>query len=191
MPTPKRLSSYPMCYWDIALSLRDAIELDPGLGEFRAKSPYPKGASALPNICAFRKLLRESHDLAHVKLAQVLNGYGISADGAELVFKRKGRQDIDARLPLSRIAEIQALRLCMTGAASVEQAQEYKPSQSFDRLFQQAEENTEGKEAMRKLGFGSLLGEEPEEQQEQDQGVPGSGQYPQRERKSETQEGEE
>jgi len=143
-------------------------------------------------MCAFRKLLRESHDLAHVKLAQVLNGYGISADGAELVFKRKGRQDIDARLPLSRIAEIQALRLCMTGAASVEQAQEYKPSQSFERLFQQAEGNAEGKEAMRKLGFGSLLGGEPEKQQEQeqDQGVPGSGQYPQRERKSESQEGE-
>lgn len=188
MPTPKRLSSYPMCYWDIALSLRDAIELNPGLAEFRVQSPYPKGSSALPNMCAFRKLLRESHDLAHVKLAQVLNGYGISADETELVFRRKGRQDIDARLPLSRIAEIQALRLCMTGAASVEQAQEYKPSQSFARLFKQPEEgNTEGKEAMRQLSLGSLLGEE---QGEQDQGVPGSGEYPQRERKSESQKGE-
>ena len=191
MPTPKRLNSYPMCYWDIALSLRDAIELDPGLAEFRAQSPYPKGASALPNMCAFRKLLRESHDLAHVKLAQVLNGYGISAEGAELVFKRKGRQDIDAKLPLSRIAEIQALRLCMTGAASVEQAQEYKPSQSFGRLFKQQEEvNTEGREAMQRLGFGSLLRRGESEAEAQDQGVPGSGEYPQRDRKSEPQEGD-
>lgn len=75
----------------------------------------------------------------------------------------------------------------MTGAASVEQAQEYKPSQSFERLFKQhTEVNTEGREAMQKLGFGSLL----RDAEAQDQGVPGSGQYPQRERKSESQEGE-
>lgn len=187
MGAPKKLSSYRLFYWDIAAQVKDKQ----GEAELRFATGDGRSAASLrAMLTGFRAALEASDKYMHQELGAALRFYSVTAEGNELVLRLKGLGAAEGKLDGMRRAELLSMK---SGGMDTREVAAYRPNRNLERLFQQADVNAEGKEAMRKLGFGSLLGEEQQEQeqeQEQDQGVPGSGQYPQRERKSESQEGE-
>jgi hypothetical protein len=173
MGAPKKLSSYRLFYWNIAKQVKDQQ------GEAELRFATGDGRSAAPlraMLTGFRAALEASDKYMHQELGAALRFYSVTAEGSELVLKLKGLGAAEGSLDGMRRAELLSLK---SGGMETRDVASYKPSPALERLFKQhTEVNTEGEEAMKRLGFGSLLRRGESEAEAEDQGVPGSGEYP-------------